>query len=45
MAHYKTTAPEIETTLKNNNLGNLDIFVAGAGTGWYHYGCQSLLFF
>jgi cysteine synthase A len=33
MAHYKTTAPEIENTLKNNNLGNLDIFVAGAGTG------------
>ena len=33
MAHVKTTAPEFENTLKKNNLGNLDIFIAGMGTG------------
>ena len=33
MAHVKTTAPVFENTLKKNNLGNLDIFIAGMGTG------------
>jgi cysteine synthase A len=45
MAHIKTTAPELENTLKKNNLGNLDAFVAGMGTGgtimgFYHYFSQ-----
>jgi cysteine synthase len=42
MAHQKTTAPELENTLKSNKLGNLDVFIAGVGTGgtimgFYHY--------
>ncbi len=45
MAHVKTTAPELENTLKKNNLGDLDAFVAGMGTGgtimgFYHYFSQ-----
>ena len=42
MAHVKTTAPEFENTLKNNNLRDLDIFITGMGTGgtvmgFHHY--------
>ncbi len=42
LAHMQTTAPEIENALKLNNLGNLDAFIAGVGTGGtimgvYHY--------
>lgn len=33
MAHLKSTAPEFETTLEKYNLGNLDVFIAGMGTG------------
>ena len=33
MAHVKTTAPELENTLKNNNLGDLSVFITGMGTG------------
>lgn len=45
MAHVKTTAPELENTLKNHNLGDLDVFIAGMGTGgtimgFYHYFSQ-----
>ena len=45
MAHVKTTAPELENTLKNNNLGDLDIFITGMGTGgtimgFHHYFSQ-----
>ena len=45
MAHVKTTGPELETALKKNNLGELDIFVAGMGTGgtimgFHHYFSQ-----
>ena len=47
MAHVKTTAPELENTLKNNNLGDLDVFIAGMGTGgtimgFYHYFSQKM---
>ena len=40
MAHVKTTAPELENTLKKNNLGDLDAFVAGMGTGGTIMGFQ-----
>jgi cysteine synthase A len=45
MAHVKTTAPELENTLKMNNLGELDVFITGMGTGGtimgiYHYFSQ-----
>jgi cysteine synthase len=45
MAHVNSTAPELESTLKVNKLGNLDVFVAGMGTGgtimgFYHYFSQ-----
>jgi len=33
LAHAQTTAPELENALKLNNLGELDVFVAGVGTG------------
>tara|TARA_R110000824_G_scaffold309810_2_gene497136 strand:+ start:622 stop:1617 length:996 start_codon:yes stop_codon:yes gene_type:complete len=33
LAHAKTTAPELENALKLNNLGELDAFIAGVGTG------------
>jgi len=33
LAHYSGTAPEIEKALFNNNIGPIDAFVAGAGTG------------
>ena len=33
LAHAKTTAPELENALKLNNLGELDVFIAGCGTG------------
>ena len=33
LAHAQTTGPEIEEAIKINNLGNLDVFVAGVGTG------------
>ena len=41
-AHAQTTAPELENALKINKLGNLDVFIAGCGTGgtimgFYHY--------
>jgi len=32
-AHLTTTAPELEKTLLNNNIGIPEVFVAGAGTG------------
>ena len=32
-AHTKTTAPELEKALLDNDLGLLDVFVAGVGTG------------
>jgi len=42
LAHAKNTAPELENTLLKNNLGNLDAFVTGMGTGgtimgFHHY--------
>ena len=45
MAHVNSTAPELESTLKVNKLGNLDVFIAGMGTGgtvmgFYHYFSQ-----
>ena len=45
MAHVSSTAPELENSLKNNNLGDLDVFIAGMGTGgtvmgFYHYFSQ-----
>ena len=45
MAHIKTTAPELETVFKNNNLGDLAVFIAGMGTGgtimgFHHYFSQ-----
>ena len=45
LAHVKTTAPELENTLKNNNLGELGAFTTGMGTGgtimgFYHYFSQ-----
>lgn len=33
LAHYKNTAPELEMCLLKKNIGKLDAFVAGAGTG------------
>ena len=33
LAHMKHTEPEIEKTLKNSNIGELDVFITGAGTG------------
>ena len=33
LAHAQTTAPELENALKINNLGELDVFIAGCGTG------------
>jgi cysteine synthase len=33
LAHYKNTAPELEMCLLRKEIGNLDAFVAGAGTG------------
>ncbi len=45
LAHSSGTAPELENTLKNNNLGYLDVFTAGMGTGgtimgFHHYFSQ-----
>lgn len=45
MAHIKSTAPEFEETLKKHNLGDLDVFITGMGTGgtimgFYHYFSQ-----
>ncbi len=45
MAHVKTTAPELEKTLQDNNLGVLDAFITGMGTGgtvmgFHHYFSQ-----
>ncbi len=45
MAHVKTTAPELEYALKRHNLGDLDVFITGMGTGgtimsFYHYFSQ-----
>jgi cysteine synthase len=45
LAHTQKTAPELENTLKNNNLGDLDVFITGMGTGgtimgFYHYFSQ-----
>lgn len=47
MSHIKTTAPEVENTLKKNNLGDLDVFITGMGTGgtvmgFYHYFSQKI---
>ncbi len=44
-AHTQTTAPEVENALKSHNLGDLDVFIAGMGTGgtimgFYHYFSQ-----
>ena len=45
MAHVKTTAPELEYALKRHDLGDLDVFITGMGTGgtimgFYHYFSQ-----
>jgi len=45
MAHLNTTAPELENALKINKMGDLDVFIAGMGTGgtvmgFYHYFSQ-----
>ena len=45
MAHCKNTAPELEESLKNNNFGDLDVFITGMGTGgtimgFYHHFSQ-----
>ena len=45
LSHKKNTAPELEKTLNDNNLGGLDVFIAGMGTGgtimgFYHYFSQ-----
>ena len=45
LAHVNTTAPELERALKNNNLGDLDVFITGMGTGgtimgFHHYFSQ-----
>ena len=45
LAHVNTTAPELEKTLKNSNLGDLDVFITGMGTGgtimgFHHYFSQ-----
>jgi len=42
LAHAQTTAPELENALRINNLGELDVFIAGIGTGgtvmgFFHY--------
>jgi len=42
MAHTQHTAPELHQAMQRANLGNLDVFVAGAGTGgtimgFHHY--------
>jgi len=47
MAHVKSTAPELENALKINKLGDLDVFIAGMGTGgtimgFYHYFSQKI---
>jgi len=47
MAHVSSTAPELENTLKNNKIGDLDVFIAGMGTGgtimgFYHYFSQKI---
>jgi cysteine synthase len=44
-AHLKSTAPELDMALRASGNGNLDIFVAGAGTGgtvmgFHHYFSQ-----
>ena len=33
MAHVNTTAPEVEKAFKKHNLGTLDAFITGMGTG------------
>jgi len=45
LAHVNSTAPELENALISNNLGNLDVFITGMGTGgtimgFYHYFSQ-----
>lgn len=45
MAHVNTTAPELEKALKDNDLGDLDVFITGMGTGgtimgFHHYFSQ-----
>ena len=45
LAHAKNTAPELENTLIKNKLGDLDVFIAGMGTGgtimgFHHYFSQ-----
>ena len=45
LAHINSTAPEFENALKMNNLGELDIFISGMGTGgtimgFHHYFSQ-----
>lgn len=45
LAHVNSTAPELEKSLKKANLDELDVFVAGMGTGgtimgFYHYFSQ-----
>tara|TARA_Y100000592_G_scaffold100784_1_gene182764 strand:- start:1139 stop:2119 length:981 start_codon:yes stop_codon:yes gene_type:complete len=45
LAHVNSTAPELYNTLKNNNLGDLDVFITGMGTGgtimgFHHYFSQ-----
>ena len=42
LSHTQTTAPELENALKLNKLGDLDVFIAGVGTGgtvmgFFHY--------
>ena len=42
MAHAQHTAPEVYQSMTDQGLGNLDVFIAGAGTGgtvmgFYHY--------
>jgi len=44
-AHLQNTAPELEEVLKRHNFGDLDVFIAGMGTGgtvmgFYHYFSQ-----
>jgi len=40
LAHYKSTAPELEDALLRNNFPKLDVFVAGVGTGGTIMGFQ-----
>lgn len=45
LAHTNATAPELEKTLKYHNLGSLDSFITGMGTGgtimgFHHYFSQ-----